>query len=71
MAAMRVTLRDLGEAAGKDYTQKQNWVPDDASQACLLCGVGFSLTRRRHHQTKATVMCHVKSHPVLVYMESN
>ena len=49
MAAMRVTLRDLGEAAGKDYTQKQNWVPDDASQACLLCGEGFSLIRRRHH----------------------
>ncbi len=28
---------------------ESTWLNDDASDVCLLCGVAFSFTRRRHH----------------------
>ena len=32
-----------------DNSNSDNWISDDSSTCCLLCGAQFTLTRRRHH----------------------
>ncbi|KAK8882786.1 hypothetical protein M9Y10_045427 [Tritrichomonas musculus] len=32
-----------------DNSNSENWISDDSSPKCLLCGSPFTMTRRRHH----------------------
>ena len=32
-----------------DNSSVDNWLSDDSSKTCLLCGATFTMTRRRHH----------------------
>lgn len=32
-----------------DNSVADNWISDDSSPSCLLCGAPFTMTRRRHH----------------------
>lgn len=32
-----------------DNSVSDNWISDDSSPSCLLCGAPFTMTRRRHH----------------------
>ena len=71
MATMRVTLQDLGEAIGQELYTQRKWVPDDASKTCLLCGKGFSLTRRRHHcRACGNLLCAMCSEHKVVIVDS-
>jgi serine/threonine protein kinase len=41
------------------FISKGSWMPDNASDECLICKIQFTFFRRRHHCRSWYVICHI------------